>query len=602
MAVEYNKRTHRCASLRSADVGQTVTLAGWVNSYRDHGGMVFIDLRDHEGITQCKFNPQTDPKAHEIARALRNEDVIAIRGDVATRGDNINPKLPTGEVEVEIREVDLLAKSEPVPFEVSDHVEASEELRLKYRYLDMRRPKMQKILRLRHKLAKTIRDFFDEEGFVEIETPCLTKSTPEGARDYLVPSRVQPGNFFALPQSPQIFKQLFMIAGFDRYAQIVRCFRDEDLRGNRQPEFTQLDMEMAFVRRDEVMDVVDKCVSRIFRNVLEIDLKLPLPRMSYFEAMDRFGVDRPDTRFGLELQDITEIAKKTEFSIFQKAIEAGGIVKCIVVPGGESLTRKVTDGLAEEVKGIGGGGMPITKITAKDGGVACTTGVAKFVQPVVDELCKATGAKAGDAIVFMPGSYRDVCKYLHHLRTRLAEITCVIPENCWDILWVVDFPLVDWDEDEKRWNSMHHPFTAPMEEDVHLMDSDPGKVRSEAYDLVLNGEEMAGGSVRIHRREVQKKVFELLNISEEEAKLRFTHLMDALTYGAPPHGGIAFGLDRWVMKVAGVDSIREVIAYPKTQRAVCPLTDAPSLIDSKQLQELGIDLRPEVKAKLEDKP
>ncbi len=563
--------------------------------------MVFIDLRDHEGITQCKFNPQTDPKAHEIARALRNEDVIAIRGDVATRGENINPKLPTGEIEVEIREVDLLAKSEPPPFEVSDHVEASEELRLKYRYLDLRRPKMQRILRTRAKLAKTIRDFFDDESFVEIETPCLTKSTPEGARDYLVPSRVQAGSFYALPQSPQIFKQLFMIAGFDRYAQIVRCFRDEDLRGNRQPEFTQLDMEMAFVRRDEVMDTVDRCVQKIFKNLLDIDLPLPLPRMSYFEAMDRFGIDRPDTRFGLELQDITDIAKKTEFSIFQKAIEAGGIVKCIVVPGGETLTRKVTDGLAEEIKGIGGGGMPITKITAKDGGVECTTGVAKFMQPVVDELCAATGAKAGDAIVFMPGSYNDVCKYLHFLRTRLAEITDVIPKDRWDVMWVVDFPLVEWDEDEKRWNSMHHPFTAPMAEDEHLMESDPGKVRSEAYDLVLNGEEMAGGSVRIHKREIQKKVFELLNISEEEAKLRFTHLMEALTFGAPPHGGIAFGLDRWVMKIAGVESIREVIAYPKTQRAVCPLTDAPSLVDSEQLHELGVDLRPEVKAKLDEK-
>ncbi len=599
MAIAYNERTHRCGSLRKENVGDTVTLAGWVNNYRDHGGMVFIDLRDHEGLTQLKFNPDTDPAAHEIARTLRNEDVIAIRGTVATRGENVNPKMLTGEIEVEASGADLLAKSKPVPFEISDHVEANEELRLRYRYLDLRRPQIQNIFRVRHQLTKTIRDFFDDEGFLEIETPVLTKSTPEGARDYLVPSRVQQGSFFALPQSPQIFKQLFMIAGFDRYAQIVRCFRDEDLRGNRQPEFTQVDMEMAFVKRDDVMNTIDRCVVRIFKEILDVDIETPIRHMSYAEAMERFGVDRPDTRFGLELQDITDVVRETGFGVFKGAIESGGAVKCIVAPGGAELTRKVTDGLTEELKGIGAGGMPVTKVVDGADGPEFATGVAKFMQEFCKGICEKTGAKVGDAIFFMPGSYKDVCKYLHFVRTRLAEILGVIPEGRWDLVWVVDFPLVDWNEDEKRWDSTHHPFTAPFEEDIPLMKTDPGKVRSDAYDLVLNGEEMGGGSIRIHRQEVQRAVFDLLNISEEDAQLKFKHLLEALAFGAPPHGGIAFGLDRWVMKMTGQESIREVIAFPNTQRATCPLTDAPGSVDEKQLLELGIDIRPEVRAKLE---
>jgi aspartyl-tRNA synthetase len=602
VAVNYNKRTHRCGSLRKEDAGQTVTLAGWVDTYRDHGGMVFIDLRDHEGITQCKFNPQTNPDAHEIARALRNEYVIAIEGNVAARGENVNPKIPTGEIEVEAFAIELLAKAEPTPFEISGDAEVNEDLRLRYRYLDLRRPAVQSIFRLRHRLGKIIRDYFDEEGFVEIETPFLTKSTPEGARDYLVPSRVQQGTFYALPQSPQIFKQLFMIAGFDRYAQIVRCFRDEDLRGNRQPEFTQVDLEMAFVKRDDVMDTVDRCIMRMFKGILDVDVTLPIPRMTYKEAMDRFGVDRPDTRFGLELQDITDLAAKTEFGVFTGAIDKGGVVKCIVVPGGETLTRKIIDGLADDLKGMGGGGLPFTKITAKGDGVECATGIAKFMQPHCAELCEKTGAKAGDAVLFMPGSYKDASKYLHYTRTQLGQLLKLIPENRWDLLWVIDFPLVDWNEDEKRWDSTHHPFTAPVDEDIHLMDTDPGKVRDQAYDLVLNGEEMAGGSIRIHRREVQRKVFDLLGIGEEEAQAKFGHLLEALTYGAPPHGGIAFGFDRWAMLLAGQPSLRDVIAYPKTQRAVCPLTSAPSEVAEEQLLELGIDLRPEVRAKREGDP
>ncbi len=601
MAVAYNKRTHRNGALRSEHVGQDVLLTGWVNTYRDHGGMVFIDLRDADGVTQLKFNPQTDPQAHETARALRNEDVIAVSGTVAPRGENVNPKLPTGEIEVNIHEVDLLAKADTPPFEIQDHVEASEELRLKHRYLDLRRPRMQKIFQLRHRISKAIRDYFDQNGFIEIETPFMTKSTPEGARDYLVPSRVQQGSFYALPQSPQIFKQLLMIAGFDRYAQIVRCFRDEDLRADRQPEFTQLDMEMSFVQAEDVMDTVEGCVVKIFKDGIGVDVKRPFLRMTEEEAMNRFGIDRPDTRFGLELQDITDLADQTEFKVFKDAIAAGGMVKCIVVPGGESLTRKITDGLAEEIKGIGAGGLPVTKVTAKDGGVELATGVAKFLQPVQGPLCEKLGAGPGDAIFFAAGSFAEVCKYLHFTRSRLAEIMELIPEGLWNLLWVVDFPLMAWDEEEGRFFSTHHPFTAPRDEDLPLLDSDPGKVRAKAYDLVLNGMEMAGGSIRIHRQDVQHTVFEKLGISEEEAQAKFEHLLEALRYGAPPHGGIAFGLDRWVMSLADVPSIRDVIAYPKTQRAVCPLTEAPAPVVDEQLRELGLDLRPEIKAKLERK-
>ncbi|MHC4235031.1 MAG: aspartate--tRNA ligase [Planctomycetota bacterium] len=597
MAVPYNKRTHRNGELRAKDAGQEVLLVGWVNSYRDHGGMVFIDLRDADGLTQLKCNPDTDPNAHQIARTLRNEDVVAARGTVGLRGENVNPKLPTGEIEVNVHEIDLLAKAETPPFEISDETEASEELRLRYRYLDLRRTSVQAILRLRHRVGKAIRDYFDEQGFIEIETPFMTKSTPEGARDYLVPSRVQPGCFYALPQSPQIFKQLFMVAGFDRYAQIVRCFRDEDLRADRQPEFTQLDMEMSFVQADDVMTMVEGCVLQIFKKGIGVDVSTPFVRMSETEAMNRFGIDRPDTRFGLELQDLTDIAGQTEFRLFQDAVTGGGVVKCIVASGGDKLPRKVTDGLAEELKGIGAGGLPVTKVVTQDGQVALSTGVAKFLQPLCGPLCEKVGAKPGDTIFFAAGTLADVCKYLHYTRTQLAEILDLIPDGRWDLLWVVDFPLFEWNQEENRFFSTHHPFTAPRDEDIPLLDTDPGQVRAKAYDLVLNGVEMAGGSIRIHRRDIQRKVFEKLGISDEEAALKFEHLLEALRFGAPPHGGIAFGFDRWIMLLAGVSSIRDVIAFPKTQRAVCPLTDAPSDVVDAQLAELGIDLRPEIKAK-----
>ena len=599
MAVEYNKRTHRCGELRASDAGQSVILAGWVNSLRDHGGMTFVDLRDHTGLTQLRFNPHQAPgaegeaeegaAAHETARTLHNEDVIAVRGSVVSRGEWVNPRLPTGEVEVQVDRIDVLSRSAPLPFQVNDEFDAGEELQLRYRYLHLRRPEMQAIFRMRSKVGRAIREYFHEQGFVEIETPFLTKSTPEGARDYLVPSRVQPGSFYALPQSPQIFKQLFMIAGFDRYAQIVRCFRDEDLRADRQPEFTQLDMEMAFVQPEDVMDMVEGCVQRIFKEALDLDITVPFPRMDEMEAMTRFGIDRPDTRFGLELQDVTDLVAQVDLPFFRAAIDKGGVVKCLVARGGEKLTRKVTDGLAEEVKGVGGAGLPLVKV-AQAGQLA--TGVAKFLQGIGASLCSKLGAEPGDTIFFMPGTLPDVCKYLHLVRTRLGAILGLIPTGRWDLLWVQDFPLFGWNQEEQRWSSVHHPFTAPRDEDLPLLETDPGKVRSKAYDLVLNGTEMAGGSIRIHQQEVQQKVFSILGISRDEAHERFEFLLDALQFGAPPHGGIAFGFDRWVMMLSESDSLRDVVAFPKTQRAVCPLTNAPGPVAQKQLDELFLTIKP----------
>jgi len=609
VAVPYNQRTHSCGELRAEHVGQEVVLAGWVNSYRDHGdNLVFIDLRDRWGVTQLRFNVDTDPEATRIARTLRNEWCIAVRGEVRHRGDQVSPKfatgeMPTGEIEVSVKEIDVLSKSETPPFEISDFAEANEDLRLKYRFLDLRRPKVARVFHLRSRAARIIREYFFEHGFLEIETPFLTKSTPEGARDYLVPSRVQPGCFYALPQSPQLFKQLFMIAGFDRYAQIVRCFRDEDLRGNRQPEFTQLDLEMAFVKADDVMTIVEGCLARVWKELLGYEFRLPLPRMSFAEAVARYGIDRPDTRFGLELCDLTEVLRgitREEFGIFADALAAGGQVKAICVrkaDGADRLTRKITDGLTEEIRGMGGGGLPTTKVQGTPDAPEFATGIGAKIQRFARGICQATGAAPGDQLFFYPGRPADVAKYLAAARSRLGEILGLIPKGVYHALWVVDFPLLEWSEDEKRWVSPHHPFTMPVEEDIPLLATEPGKVRSQAYDLVINGEEMAGGSIRIHRSDVQQRVFELLGISEAEAHQKFEHLMNALRFGPPPHGGIAFGFDRWVMMLAGTHSIRDVIAFPKTQRAICPLTDAPSEVTEEQLRELGLDLAPEVKAR-----
>jgi aspartyl-tRNA synthetase len=597
----YNQRTHDCGALRDSDIGATVLLAGWVSVFRDHGGMVFIDLRDRGGITQLRFNPQTDPKAHAIARSLRSEFVIAVRGEVVSRGDMANPRLATGEIEVAVHEIDLLSQSLTPPFLIEDDTETNEDLRLKHRILDIRRPQVKDALLLRHRITKTIRDYFDRHGFVDVETPILNKSTPEGARDYLVPSRLQHGSFYALPQSPQIFKQLLMIAGMDRYMQIARCFRDEDLRADRQPEFTQVDVEMAFVQPEDVMHHAEACLAEVVNVALGIEVPLPMPRISHADAMAIYGKDAPDMRFEMTIEDVTDLMARTEFQVFTGAIRRGGVVRSIVVPGGASMTRKETDGLAEEVKGIGAGGLPVVKVAEEAGKLVPQTGIAKFLadESLFGELLSRTGAAAGDLIMFSADTQGNVCKYLGWLRTTVAERRGLIPEDKWAFCWVVDFPLFGYDEEEKAVFPMHHPFTSPKDEDLALLqcggdDVPPAedllKIRAKAYDVVLNGTELGGGSIRIHRADVQQRIFQLLGISETEATQRFAFLLDALKYGAPPHGGIALGLDRIVMLMGGYQSLREVIAFPKNARAICPLTDAPGPVDEKQLEELGINV------------
>lgn len=600
MAIAYNKRTCDCGTLRADDVGKSVILAGWVNNYRDHGdNLVFIDLRDRGGITQCRFNVDTDPVATKTARSLRKEDCIAVRGEVIHRGENINPKLATGEIEVSIHEVEILNKSQTPPFEIVEHVEANEDLRLQYRFLDLRRGPTQRVMIARHKILQAFRTFFYGEGFLDIETPILTKSTPEGARDYLVPSRVFPGDFYALPQSPQLFKQLLMISGYDRYMQIARCFRDEDLRADRQPEFTQVDLEMAFVDVDDVLDVTERSLAYAWKEVAGIDVPVPFKRMSYDEAMRDYGIDRPDLRFEMKLIDVTAVAEKTDFKIFKDAIAAGGIVKAICLPGGGEMTRKETDALTAEIQGIGAGGLPLCKVIAGEGGKAeLQTGIAKFFAgDTAPALISTMNANVGDAIFFSCGKFSDVCKHLAWLRTTLAERRGLIPKDRWEFRWVVDMPMFEWSEEDGRWFAMHHPFTMPKDEDLAKLESDPGAVRARSYDVVLNGSELGGGSIRIHRQDVQNRIFRLLGIGEEEAHHKFEHLLNALKFGAPPHGGLALGLDRIVMMLTGTDNIRDVIAFPKTQRAFCPLTECPSSVDPKQLDELGIDLNAATRAK-----
>jgi len=604
VAIAYNKRTCDCGTLRASDVGKSVILAGWVNNYRDHGdNLVFIDLRDRGGLTQCRFNVDTDPDATKLARSLRKEDVIVVRGEVISRGQNVNPKLPTGEIEVSVHEVQVLNKSLTPPFEVADHVEANEDLRLKYRFLDLRRGPMQKGIITRHKVLQAFRQFYYHEGFLDIETPILTKSTPEGARDYLVPSRVWPGQFYALPQSPQLFKQLLMISGFDRYMQIARCFRDEDLRADRQPEFTQVDLEMAFVDVDNVLDVVERSLSYVWKQVIGVDVPTPFRRMRYDDAMRDYGSDKPDLRYDLKLIDVSEVARKTEFKVFTDAIARGGVVKTICLPGGAEMTRKETDGLTAEIQGIGAGGLPLCKVVAgASGKLELQTGAAKFFPGELgDEVIRATGAGNGDMIFFAAGRFADVCKYLNWLRTTLAERRKMIPKDRWEFLWIVDMPAFEWSEDERRWVFMHHPFTMPHDEDLPILESNPGAVRAKCYDIVLNGVELGSGSIRIHDRGVQSRIFRMLGLSDEEAMTKFTHLLTALQYGAPPHGGLALGLDRIAMLLAGAASIRDVTAFPKTQKAFCPLTECPSEVDPKQLDELGIDLNAATKAKKKGK-
>ena len=580
------RRSGYCAEFSAQDEGREVELAGWVHRRRDLGGITFVDLRDRSGIIQLVFNPRSSA-VHELARELDREDVISVKGLIRKRGpENVNPDLPTGEIEVEVNDLRILNKSEPIPFQIQEEVEAREETRLEYRYLDLRRPRMRENLILRHKVILEIRNFLDGRGFVEIETPLLTKSTPEGARDYLVPSRTFPGRFFALPQSPQLFKQLLMIAGFDRYFQIARCFRDEDLRADRQPEFTQLDLELSFIDREELFALVEELMGHIFKGILGIELETPFPRLGYEEALSRFGTDKPDLRFGMELRDISDLVRDCEFRIFSETVESGGIVAGIDCPGCGRYSRRELDGLEEIAKGLGAKGL----IWLRIGEEGVESPIAKFIGPdLIERLRERFGAEVGDLILLVADEPHLAREVLGSLRLELAEREGLLSDG-WRFLWIIDPPLFELDE-AGAISSTHHPFTMPKVEDIEILDQDPLAVRADAYDLVLNGEEIAGGSIRIHRRDLQSKIFEILGISREEAAEKFGFFLRALEYGAPPHGGIAFGLDRLIMLMAGAESIREVIAFPKTLTAYCPLTGAPSQVGEGQLEELGITLR-----------
>jgi aspartyl-tRNA synthetase len=578
------ERTHSCGALRPEHVGQNVSLCGWVQSYRDHGGVVFIDLRDREGLTQVVFHPE-HREAHELADRLRSEDVVQVGGPCVRREPGMaNAKLATGEVEVQGQKLVILNKAVTPPFTPDNAEQVGEETRLKYRYIDLRSPRMQGILRTRHRVTKIMRDYFDAHGFYEVETPFLCKSTPEGARDFLVPSRLQAGSFYALPQSPQLFKQILMVAGLERYVQIVRCFRDEDPRADRQAEFTQLDMEMSFVDQEDIMKLVESLMRRVWKEILNVEVP-PIPRMTYAEAMSRFGSDRPDLRFGMELKDLADLAAKTDFGVFKSALGSGGMVKAIVVPGGAALTRKETDGLADWAKGMGAKGLAVTKVGANG---QLETGIAKFLAPIAAELIARLGAKPGDLLCFAADSAKIVYKVLGELRLKMARERGMIPEGQWAWVWIVDFPSFEWNADEKRWDALHHPFTAPRDEDLAKLESDPGTVIAKAYDIVCNGSELGGGSIRIHRSDVQAKVFGLLGINEQWAKIKFGFLLDALKYGAPPHGGLALGLDRIIMHLCGTTNIRDVIAFPKTQNGADLMSEAPSPVEDKQLRELHL--------------
>ncbi len=581
------KRSHDCGSLRVDDEGREAVLMGWVNGRRDLGNLIFIDLRDRGGITQVVFDPRVDEQSHERAHVLRHEWVIAVKGKVARREEGQeNPNLPTGGVELRATELKVLNRSDTPPFQVDGAVDASEALRLKYRYLEMRRPRVFNVLHRRHQIASRIRQYLNREGFIEVETPFLTKSTPEGARDYLVPSRVNRGLFYALPQSPQLFKQLLMIAGFDRYYQIVRCFRDEDLRADRQPEFTQVDLEMAFVDEEAVMGVFEGMMQDLFHSILEIDISLPIQRLTYQEAMDRFGTDRPDIRFAMEFQDVTDIAARSDFRVFRDAVERGGVVKALVVErGASSFSRKGLDELAKVVTDSGGKGLLWVKVTQE----GWQSSLSKFFS---DEnrgaLNEKVGAGPEDLVLLVADRPQVVNEALGALRMEIARRLALIPEDRHAFVWVTRFPLLEYNEEEGGLEAVHHPFTSPVEQDIDLLDTRPEEVRARSYDLVLNGTEIGGGSIRIHDPALQQKMFHILGITPEEARRKFGFLLEALKYGAPPHGGMALGFDRLVAIMTGVKSIREVIAFPKTTSATCPLTDAPSEVDEAQLKELGL--------------
>ena len=582
-------RSHSCGELRANDVGKQVTLCGWVDTYRDHKGVLFVDLRDRYGKTQVVFDPESGPAIQEVARSLRTEFVISVTGKVAHRPEGtVNAKLPTGEIEVRCSRLEILNRSATPPVQPGGKELPSEDLRLKHRYLDLRRPEMQRVMLLRHRIVKSMRDYFDEHDFVEIETPMLGRSTPEGARDYLVPSRMQNGAFYALPQSPQLYKQILMVAGYDRYVQVARCFRDEDLRADRQPEFTQLDLEMSFVSADDVIGIIDGLVERQAKQILGLDVKLPLPRMTYDEAMERFGHDAPDLRFGMELIDLTDLAAEAEFRVFRSAAESGGRVRGINAKrAADKYSRKDIDELtAAVIQNSGAKGLAWFKVEA-DGKLASP--IAKNFSPeLLFKIVERMSAEPGDLLLFVADTFEVTCKGLHWLRRRLgAELKLYDPQSM-HFSWIVEFPMFAYDEEENGWAAMHHPFTAPRPQDLDLLVSDPGKCRAQAYDLVINGYEAGGGTIRIHNPEVQQQVFELLGIDRETARERFGFLLDALQYGAPPHGGIALGIDRWVMIFGGLDNIRDCIAFPKTQRATDLMTEAPGQVDAKQLKELGI--------------
>ncbi|UCD48090.1 MAG: aspartate--tRNA ligase [Deltaproteobacteria bacterium] len=581
-----HKRTFYCGQLRPEHIGQEVVLCGWVHRRRDHGGLVFVDLRDREGIAQVVLSPDSVPEAHAKADLLRAEYVLSVRGTVRRRPEGTeNRNLPTGAIEVAASSVAILNESKPIPFALEDDTDVAESVRLKYRYLDLRRPSVQKAFHQRSLLARSTRDYLFENGFIEVETPVLTKSTPEGARDYLVPSRVSPGAFFALPQSPQLFKQILMIAGYDRYAQIVKCFRDEDLRADRQPEFTQIDVEMSFIDREDIFRMMEGLMVRVFRDVIGVEIPRPFPRISYRESMDRFGDDKPDIRFGLEIVDYTRELGDTGFRVFADIAGKGGVIRGITAPGFGEASRTELAAL-EEVAKIGGArGLSWWKVSA----TGLASPIAKhFRSDQMEALLAKSGAKPGDLVLVVADELPVVCDSLARLRLHLGEKADLIDRSRYAFLWVTDFPLLEWDKEAGRYAAMHHPFTAPLDEDLPLLDTDPGKVRAKAYDMVLNGAEIGGGSIRIHRRDVQSRMFELLDIGPEEAGRKFGFLLEALEYGAPPHGGIAFGLDRLAMILAGARSLREVIAFPKTQKATCLMTDAPSPVDPKQLRELHI--------------
>jgi aspartyl-tRNA synthetase len=595
-------KSRSCGELRAEHEGEEVSLAGWVHRRRDHGSLIFIDLRDHEGIVQVVFNPKGAEEAHRVASDVRNEYVIHVKGTVARRPSGTeNSNMATGEVEVRAHSAALLNPSKTPPFYVNEEMEIEDLLRLRYRYLDLRRERMHRNIVLRHKVTRFIRNFLSDRGFIEVETPILIKSTPEGARDYLVPSRVNPGLFYALPQSPQQLKQLLMVSGFERYFQIAHCFRDEDLRADRQPEFTQLDIEISFINEEDMLNLMEDLHTEMVETIRpDVRLPKPFPRFTYDEAMRRFGTDKPDLRFGMELVDVSDLLAESEFTILQQTLAAGGVVRAICAPGGAALSRRQIDELTDFVKTLGGKGLISIGLTG-EGPVEDLT-AEEFHSPThrflrleeVRGIAARVGANRGDLIIMVADQERRACQALDGLRREMARRLDLVDEDLFTFCFVTEFPLVEWSEAEERWDAVHHPFTSPREEDLPLMDTDPGRVRARAYDLVCNGWEIAGGSIRIHRRDVQEKMFSLLRISPEEAQYRFGHMLEAFEYGAPPHGGIATGLDRTVMILAGERDIREVIAFPKTKTASDPLFGAPSTVSDAQLAELHIALRPGV--------